>query len=77
MLVIEIDNLVKEYKNGVKVLNGLSFNVNVGEIFFLFGFNGVGKFFFINILIIFYKFIFGNVKMFGKDLVDNFFWICI
>lgn len=37
MLAIEIDNLVKEYKNGVKALNGLSFNVNSGEIFSLLG----------------------------------------
>lgn len=35
MLAIEIDNLVKEYKNGVKALNGLSFNVML-EKFFLY-----------------------------------------
>ncbi|EGT4531175.1 TPA: ATP-binding cassette domain-containing protein [Clostridioides difficile] len=75
MLAIEIDNLVKEYKNGVKALNGLSFNVNAGEIFSLLGPNGAGKSSLINILTTFYKPTSGNVKMFGKDLVDNPSWI--
>ncbi|HEK8932042.1 TPA: ABC transporter ATP-binding protein [Clostridioides difficile] len=75
MLAIEIDNLVKEYKNGVKALNGLSFNVNAGEIFSLLGPNGAGKSSLINILTTFYKPTSGNVKMFGKDLVDNSSWI--
>ncbi|UUV13542.1 ABC transporter ATP-binding protein [Clostridioides difficile] len=75
MLAIEIDNLVKEYKNGVKALNGLSFNVNSGEIFSLLGPNGAGKSSLINILTTFYKPTSGNVTMFGKDLVDNPSWI--
>ncbi|HBY3095224.1 TPA: ABC transporter ATP-binding protein [Clostridioides difficile] len=75
MLAIEIDNLVKEYKNGVKALNGLSFNVNAGEIFSLLGPNGAGKSSLINILTTFYKPTSGNVTMFGKDLVDNPSWI--
>ncbi|MFQ6980438.1 MAG: ATP-binding cassette domain-containing protein [Clostridioides difficile] len=75
MLAIEIDNLVKEYKNGVKALNALSFNVNAGEIFSLLGPNGAGKSSLINILTTFYKPTSGNVTMFGKDLVDNPSWI--
>ena len=75
MLAIEIDNLVKEYKNGVKALNGLSFNVNAGEIFSLLGPNGAGKSSLINILTTFYKPTSGNVTMFGKDLVDIPSWI--
>lgn len=75
MLAVEIDNLVKEYKNGVKALNGLSFNVNSGEIFSLLGPNGAGKSSLINILTTFYKPTSGNVTMFGKDLVDNPSWI--
>ncbi|MBH9902998.1 ATP-binding cassette domain-containing protein, partial [Clostridioides difficile] len=61
MLAIEIDNLVKEYKNGVKALNALSFNVNAGEIFSLLGPNGAGKSSLINILTTFYKPTSGNV----------------
>lgn len=75
MLAVEIDSLVKEYKNGVKALNGLSFNVNSGEIFSLLGPNGAGKSSLINILTTFYKPTSGNVTMFGKDLVDNPSWI--
>ncbi|MGX9757860.1 ATP-binding cassette domain-containing protein [Clostridioides difficile] len=75
MLAIEINNLVKEYKNGVKALNGLSFSVNAGEIFSLLGPNGAGKSSLINILTTFYKPTSGNVTMFGKDLINNPSWI--
>lgn len=75
MLAIEINNLVKEYKNGVKALNGLSFSVNSGEIFSLLGPNGAGKSSLINILTTFYKPTSGNVMMFGKDLINNPSWI--
>jgi len=33
MLAIEIDKLVKQYKNGVRALDDLSLKVNSGEIF--------------------------------------------
>lgn len=75
MLAIEINNLVKEYKNGVKALNGLSFSVKAGEIFSLLGPNGAGKSSLINILTTFYKPTSGNVTMFGKDLINNPSWI--
>ncbi|MCC0631183.1 MULTISPECIES: ABC transporter ATP-binding protein [unclassified Clostridioides] len=75
MLAIEINNLVKEYKNGVKALNGLSFSVKAGEIFSLLGPNGAGKSSLINILTTFYKPTAGNVTMFGKDLINNPSWI--
>nr|UWI51648.1 ABC transporter ATP-binding protein [Clostridioides difficile] len=75
MLAIEINNLVKEYKNGVKALNGLSFSVKSGEIFSLLGPNGAGKSSLINILTTFYKPTSGNIKMFGKDLINNPSWI--
>ncbi|MGO0884120.1 ATP-binding cassette domain-containing protein [Clostridioides difficile] len=75
MLAIEINNLVKEYKNGVKALNGLSFSVNSGEIFSLLGPNGAGKSSLINILTTFYKPTSGSVMIFGKDLINNPSWI--
>ncbi len=68
MLAIDIDKLVKQYKNGVRALNELSFKVNRGEIFSLLGPNGAGKSSLINILTTFYKPTSGHVTILGKDL---------
>lgn len=68
MEVILVENLVKQYQNGVQALNGLSITVQAGEIFSLLGQNGAGKSTLINILTTFLRPSSGNVKMLGKDL---------
>lgn len=68
MLAIEVQKLVKQYKNGVRALDELSMKVNSGEIFSLLGPNGAGKSSLINILTTFYKPTSGMVTMLGKDL---------
>lgn len=40
---IEINQLVKQYQNGVKAPDNLSLTVSSGEIFALLGPNGAGK----------------------------------
>ena len=75
MLAIEIDKLVKQYKNGVRALDDLSFKVNRGEIFSLLGPNGAGKSSLINILTTYYKPTSGNVTMLGKDLCKEPAWV--
>jgi len=75
MLAIEIDKLVKQYKNGVRALDGLSFKVNSGEIFSLLGPNGAGKSSLINILTTFYKPTSGHITMLGKDLCKEPAWV--
>lgn len=75
MLAIEIDKLVKQYKNGVRALDDLSLKVNSGEIFSLLGPNGAGKSSLINILTTFYKPTSGNVTMLGKDLCKEPAWV--
>ncbi len=40
---IEVDDLVKTYRNGVRALDGISFSVEPGTIFGLLGPNGAGK----------------------------------
>lgn len=75
MLAIEIERLVKQYKNGVKALDNLSLDVKKGEIFSLLGPNGAGKSSLINILTTFYKPTSGNVTILGKDLYKNPSWI--
>ncbi len=71
MLAIEIDNLVKQYKNGVRALDGLNLKVSRGEIFSLLGPNGAGKSSLINILTTYYMPTSGNVTILGKDLYMN------
>lgn len=75
MLAIEIDKLVKQYKNGVRALDDLSLKVNSGEIFSLLGPNGAGKSSLINILTTYYKPTSGNVCMLGKDLCKEPAWV--
>ena len=43
MNVIQVENAVKRYKNGVQALSGCSLYVKSGEIFSLLGQNGAGK----------------------------------
>lgn len=68
MLAIEIDQLIKEYKSGVRALDGLCLTVKCGEIFSLLGPNGAGKSSLIHILTTYYKATSGNVTILGKDL---------
>lgn len=75
MLAIEINNLIKQYKNGVKALDNLSLKVRQGEIFSLLGPNGAGKSSLINILTTFYKPTSGNVTILGKDLCKEPTWV--
>lgn len=74
MLAIEVNKLVKQYKNGVRALNELSLKVNRGEIFSLLGPNGAGKSSLINILTTLYSPTSGNVTMLGKNLWEEPAW---
>lgn len=68
MEAIEVKQLVKQYKNGVRALDGLSLSVKQGEIFSLLGPNGAGKSSLINILTTYFAPSSGTVTMLGKDL---------
>jgi ABC-2 type transport system ATP-binding protein len=41
--ILEFDNIVRAYKKGVPVLNGVSFSMSEGEVVGLLGRNGAGK----------------------------------
>ncbi|MEA3166184.1 MAG: type transport system ATP-binding protein, partial [Thermoplasmata archaeon] len=41
--VIEVRDLVKQYKDGTQAVKGISFSVRKGEIFGFLGPNGAGK----------------------------------
>ncbi len=68
MEAIQVSNLVKQYKNGVRALDELSLNVKSGEIFALLGPNGAGKSSLINTLTTYLTPTSGTVTMLGKDL---------
>lgn len=68
MAAIFVENLVKQYHNGVQALNGLSLTVQSGEIFSLLGQNGAGKSTLINILTTYLRPTSGRVQMLGKDI---------
>lgn len=63
-------------KEWVKVVDGIFFLIEKGEIFSLFGFNGVGKMMIIKILVIFFIFDFGKVCVKGFDVVKDDFEVC-
>lgn len=71
MPVIHVQNLVKQYKNGVQALNGLNLSIESGEIFSLLGQNGAGKTTLIHILTTYLRPTHGNVMIFKKDLYQD------
>lgn len=68
MYAIQVEQAVKQYKNGVQALSGLSLSVRTGEIFSLLGPNGAGKSTLIRILTTCLRPDSGRITMLGTDL---------
>lgn len=68
---LEIKDLVKTYKDGTQALKGVDLKVESGEIFALLGPNGAGKSTMIGIISSLVNLSSGNVKVFGKDLIED------
>ena len=66
--VIEVKDLTKEYKKGVKAVDNLSLNVFKGEILGLLGPNGSGKSTTINCILSLLNYSKGTIKIFGKTM---------
>ncbi|HDR1022744.1 TPA: ABC transporter ATP-binding protein [Pasteurella multocida] len=71
MLALEIKQLTKEYKNGVKALHGIDLEVQEGDFYALLGHNGAGKSTTIGIISSLVNKTSGQVKVFGYDLDRN------
>jgi len=67
-MIVKIENLVKTYKNGVRALDKLNFQVREGEIFGLLGPNGSGKTTAINCLLALLNYQEGNIEVFGQEM---------
>ena len=68
--IIEINNLVKKYKE-ITAIDNLSFNVKEGEILGLLGPNGSGKSTTMNCILSLLKFQSGSIKLFGKEMTPD------
>ena len=68
---ITVENLSKIYSNGVKAVDGVSFNVQQGEIFGLLGPNGAGKSTTVRILVTLTHASGGSAFVAGYDVRSN------
>lgn len=68
MLALEITQLRKVYKNGVKALHGVDLKVQEGDFYALLGHNGAGKSTLIGIISSLVNKSSGEVNVFGYDL---------
>jgi ABC-2 type transport system ATP-binding protein len=69
--VIEVIDLQKEYKDGTKAVNGISFSVRRGEIFGFLGPNGAGKTTTMRILGTLHWKTSGTAKVLGLDVEEH------
>lgn len=71
MYALEINQLTKQYKNGVTALNGINLKVKCGDFYALLGHNGAGKSTTIGIVSTLINKTSGQVQVFGFDLDKN------
>lgn len=69
---LEIKNLVKEYRNGPRAVDDISFDINQGEFFGFLGPNGAGKSTTIHCITGIATFSSGSIKLFGTDAVTEY-----
>ena len=67
-MIVEVKNLEKTYKNGLKALNGLSLEVREKEIFGLLGPNGSGKTTTINCILQLLNYDKGEIMLFDEEM---------
>ena len=70
-MIVEIKNLVKTYKGGIRALDGLNYQVRDGEIFGLLGPNGSGKTTSINCLLSLLDYEEGEISIFEKPMTST------
>ncbi|HHU55421.1 MAG TPA: ABC transporter ATP-binding protein [Acholeplasmataceae bacterium] len=70
-MIVKLDKVTKTYKNGVKALDELSYEVREGEIFGLLGPNGSGKTTSINCLLSLLNYDSGSIEIFGEPMTPE------
>lgn len=67
-MIVQVKNLVKTYKNGLRALNGLCYEVHEGEIYGLLGPNGSGKTTSINCILQLLNYDEGEILIFDEKM---------
>lgn len=67
--LLEVENLVKEYRGGVRANDGISLSVSAGEVFGLIGPNGAGKTTLVSQIVGITKPTSGSIKIDGHDVI--------
>ena len=70
-MLLEIRDLVKEYKGGARANDGISLDIEEGEVFGLLGPNGAGKSTLVNQVIGLLSPTSGTIKLDGVDVVQE------
>jgi len=70
-MLLEIENLVKRYKGGVKANDGITFSLEKGDIFGLLGPNGAGKSTLVNQIVGLAAPTSGSIRIEGTDIVRD------
>ncbi len=70
-MIVEVKNLEKTYRNGLKALNGVNLEVREKEIFGLLGPNGSGKTTTINCILQLLNFDCGEVLLFDQEMTPS------
>ena len=68
MNMIQLQNVSKTYKNGVKALNNINLSIKPGEIVGLIGPNGAGKTTLVKIMLGLLNPTSGTIEIFGKQI---------
>lgn len=66
--MINVENIYFSYNKKEPVLNGVSLNINSGEIVNILGANGCGKSTLLKLMLGFYKVLNGNINVFNKNI---------
>jgi len=68
--MIQMDNVIKKYPNGIVAVNGISVNINPGEFVYVVGPSGAGKSTFIKLMYREEKATSGKIVVAGVDLLN-------
>jgi len=69
--MLEIDELIKVYRNGTRANDGISLSIREGEVFGLLGHNGAGKTTLVNQVVGLLRPTSGSIRIDGRDMVAD------